>query len=221
MDSANTCGFDQIGDIINTDPRLGLLQDNGGETWTRALLANSPAIDQGDNSSCPALDQRGLSRPQGLACDIGAYEFGDAADLALTVAVSPDPVGLGEPMTYTAVISNLGPMTATAVQLTNRLADEVVFNTATIDGSESCHYGGVDLSCSLGTLVVGARVTGTIVVTAPLNAGLISNIAQLSAATPDLKLDNNTAVTSSTVGKNRENQVHKAYLPLIQRISFR
>lgn len=57
------------------DPLLGPLGWNGGSTQTFALLAGSPAIDTGDAASCPATDQRGIARPQGAQCDIGAYEF--------------------------------------------------------------------------------------------------------------------------------------------------
>ncbi|MCP4415231.1 MAG: hypothetical protein GY805_01330 [Chloroflexi bacterium] len=57
------------------DPNLGSLQDNGGDTFTHALLAGSPAIDAGDTTSL--TDQRGISRPQGNADDIGAFEVYD------------------------------------------------------------------------------------------------------------------------------------------------
>ena len=60
---------------FSEDPLLGPLADNGGQTQTHALLIGSPAIDTGDNTSCPATDQRGLPRPQGAGCDIGSYEF--------------------------------------------------------------------------------------------------------------------------------------------------
>lgn len=59
---------------LNADPLLGPLQDNGGPTQTHALLAGSPAIDAALLTNCPATDQRGVSRPQGAGCDIGAYE---------------------------------------------------------------------------------------------------------------------------------------------------
>jgi CARDB len=75
LDSENTCHFNQLTDLINTDPLLGPLQDNGGPTFTCALLEDSPAIDAGDNNGAPATDQRGISRPQGTAVDIGAYEL--------------------------------------------------------------------------------------------------------------------------------------------------
>ena len=69
-----SCGADLSG-----DPVLGELANNGGPTWTMALLAGSPAFDAGDDSTCAAepvsgVDQRGVTRPQGAQCDIGAYE---------------------------------------------------------------------------------------------------------------------------------------------------
>lgn len=56
------------------DPKLGALASNGGPTRTHMPLAGSPAIDHGDPASCPAADQRGIPRPYGAACDIGAAE---------------------------------------------------------------------------------------------------------------------------------------------------
>jgi hypothetical protein len=59
------------------DPKLGPLKDNGGPTATMAIGAGSAAIDAvpARNGGCPATDQRGVRRPQGRGCDIGAYEF--------------------------------------------------------------------------------------------------------------------------------------------------
>lgn len=56
------------------DPMLDTLADNGGPTQTMALLAGSPAIDAGNSETCTETDQRGVTRPQGEACDVGAYE---------------------------------------------------------------------------------------------------------------------------------------------------
>jgi hypothetical protein len=69
-----TC-FAGPSDLVVADAGLGPLADNGGYTLTHALLPGSPAIDAGDDGICPATDQRGVARPQGAACDIGAYEY--------------------------------------------------------------------------------------------------------------------------------------------------
>ncbi|MEJ2708534.1 MAG: choice-of-anchor Q domain-containing protein [Anaerolineales bacterium] len=65
------------GDLLNLEPLLAPLDDNGGSTQTQALLTGSPAIDAGDSLNCPATDQRGVQRPQGATCDIGAFEVVD------------------------------------------------------------------------------------------------------------------------------------------------
>lgn len=94
LDSDATCGLAAAGDISNTNPLLGPLQDNGGATPTQALLPGSPAIDQGTNAGCPAGDQRGLPRPQGASCDIGAYELGSTpGGYTLTIAYAGNGVG--------------------------------------------------------------------------------------------------------------------------------
>jgi hypothetical protein len=72
LDSDGTCGLDAGTDHPNVDPLLGPLADNGGPTDTRALAQGSPAVDAG--AGCAATDQRGVARPAGGACDIGAFE---------------------------------------------------------------------------------------------------------------------------------------------------
>ena len=56
------------------DPLLSPLASNGGYTQTMAINTTSPAYNAGDNATCAATDQRGIARPQGVSCDIGAYE---------------------------------------------------------------------------------------------------------------------------------------------------
>ena len=73
LDERVACKFVESDQIV-ASPELGPLADNGGPTQTQALLPGSPAIDSADDSACPATDQRGVSRPQGASCDVGAYE---------------------------------------------------------------------------------------------------------------------------------------------------
>jgi hypothetical protein len=67
---------------------LGSLANNGGFTQTMVLVVGSPAINAGTNTGCPATDQRGVARPQGSHCDIGAYEY-DSADIDITMGGNP------------------------------------------------------------------------------------------------------------------------------------
>jgi CSLREA domain-containing protein len=91
LDSSDTCLFRAAGDLINTNPLLGALT-NG----VYPLLAGSPAIDAGAtgvNSLCPLTDQLGTARPQGAACDIGAFEFvpPDITPPVIVASAAPPP----------------------------------------------------------------------------------------------------------------------------------
>jgi predicted outer membrane repeat protein len=85
LSSDSTCNFNSAGDLNNTEPALGPLQNNGGPTETRAELHRSPTIDAGNPSGCTdsqghllKTDQRGEPRPgkykHDHRCDMGAYE---------------------------------------------------------------------------------------------------------------------------------------------------
>lgn len=90
---------DETGNIYGLDPRLGLLANNGGATSTHALLAASPAVGAGSPTlpgsnagACAATDQRGIARPAGDRCDIGAFELGSGFSIS---GVRPDHGTLG------------------------------------------------------------------------------------------------------------------------------
>ncbi len=91
LSSDRTCGG-STGDLTYTNPKLGPLANNGGPTLTFALLTGSPAIDHGNNATCAATDQRGVPRPLGPRCDIGAYELDTPQPgPVFTVNTSADP----------------------------------------------------------------------------------------------------------------------------------
>jgi hypothetical protein len=72
--SDTSCEFNGPRHGVLADPRLGPLADNGGPTLTRQPLAGSPLIDAVDCRPAVPKDQRGVRRPQGPRCDIGAVE---------------------------------------------------------------------------------------------------------------------------------------------------
>lgn len=75
--------------VLGEAARVGPLQFNGGPTPTHALLPGSPAIDGGCPAACLPADQRGLPRPQGRACDMGAVEAPPPVWLPVVVRFSP------------------------------------------------------------------------------------------------------------------------------------
>jgi hypothetical protein len=108
--SLATSGYNLIGttlggsgytdtDLLNVDPLLGPLQDNGGPTQTMALAAGSPALNAGDPGQLGVADQRGVIRSGGV--NIGAYQ----ASATAFVLSAPDTVTAGVPfeLTVTAV----------------------------------------------------------------------------------------------------------------------
>ena len=80
LDASDTCNMSGT-DLRGVDPLLGPLADNGGPTQTRMPQPGSPASDAGNPGvagsgglACEATDQRGVARPVGPRCDIGAFE---------------------------------------------------------------------------------------------------------------------------------------------------
>jgi hypothetical protein len=97
LDDDGSCGFSASNhSLSDTDPYLGPLANNGGPTETQAPALGSPVLDQipvGTTENdfpplCPGTDQRGVPRPQGSECDIGAVEL---AVFTITSAGSPVP----------------------------------------------------------------------------------------------------------------------------------
>jgi hypothetical protein len=77
LDSGTSCHLSKATDLRGSNPVLGPQENNGGRTHTMAPHTGSPAIGHGGTraTGCPATDQRGLPRPDGPACDIGAVEL--------------------------------------------------------------------------------------------------------------------------------------------------
>jgi hypothetical protein len=106
--------FNQPGDQRGvTDPKLGSLQANGGPTKTHALLTGSPAINKG--STTLATDQRGVSRPQGAADDVGAFEL---------QMVNTAPGASGQSVTTSEDVAKLITLSATDAE-SNPLTYEI------------------------------------------------------------------------------------------------
>ncbi len=209
LSSDASCMFTDSGSKQNMDAKLGLLQANGGETDTMALLTGSPAIDAGTNDGCPPVDQRGVARPQGTACDIGAFELAQSpasppkttpttptvparADLNLRIRPKPKKPPVGGKVTFLATVRNGGPALAPSVILEGTApAGTVKVKAPKVSGKRSCKLakpkkGKRKLTCRLGDLAPGQAKKVRVIVKASrpgklaVRAGVRSGIADPS-----------------------------------------
>jgi uncharacterized repeat protein (TIGR01451 family) len=117
-----------------------------------------------------------------------------AADLSITKADSPDPVTVGEPLTYTLTVTNGGPN-----QATNAVIQDILPANATfVSASPGCTESGGVVTCNLGNLANGASATREIVVQ-PTAPGTLNNEATVDSDTADPNEGNNTATATTQV----------------------
>ena len=123
---------------------------------------------------------------------------GDTANLRITKSDSPDPVTVGQTLTYTIDVSNLGPDAATGTTVTDRLPANVDFvSVQTTNGT--CSRNGRIVTCQVGNLAgSGSEATITIRIK-PRRAGTITNTAEVESVENDPVAANNTATATTTV----------------------
>ena len=156
--SGSTCN-----DLITTNPLLQTLADNGGFTQTMAISINSSAINTGTNTGCPTTDQRGISRPQGDRCDIGAFELDDLTAPSLISFTRQDPLTSptsADSLTFRATFSedmkNVGSGDfavngSTSATITNLITVDASTYDITVSGGDLASFNGtvgIDLSSS-------------------------------------------------------------------------
>jgi uncharacterized repeat protein (TIGR01451 family) len=114
-----------------------------------------------------------------------------SADLDLSKLDSPDPVSVGDELTYSLVVRNRGPAKATGVTLTDPLPVglSVVFVSST---QGDCAVEGALVTCDLGTVNQNGVATVTLVVR-PLGPGTLTNTASVTSPVGDPVTTNNTA----------------------------
>ena len=108
VSSDNSVNLTATGSLKNTDPKLSAIGEFGGPTLTFMPQIGSPAIDRGSAGACLTIDQRGVSRPAGLACDSGAVE---SQGLSITSQPQSLTVAEGFPAAFTVAAAGELPLT--------------------------------------------------------------------------------------------------------------
>jgi uncharacterized repeat protein (TIGR01451 family) len=121
-----------------------------------------------------------------------------SADLALGMLSVPNQAGVGQNITYVLRVTNLGPATATSLQITNTLPPTVNFVSASPSGYKV--VGSVVTFTNLGSLANGGVATATIVVNAGV-PGTLTNAAICGSSILDpLKANNSASVKTIVEG---------------------
>jgi len=119
-------------------------------------------------------------------------------DLQVTKTDAPDPITLGSGnVTYTMVVTNNGPVTATGVTAADTLPAGVTFVSAASTQGTCTQAAGI-VTCNIGTMAVRASVTITVVVT-PTATGTILNVVVVVGQQPESNTANNRAEAPTLV----------------------
>ena len=190
------------GTDVTGSPQPG---DELGTTYTLSAGTYTVSEDavsgytQSFSGSCDSGGQITLQAGDAKTCTLTNDDVAAAvsADLSITKADAPDPVVVGNPLTYTLNVENFGPDSAGGVVVTDLLPSGVAFQSATTDQG-SCGQSSGTVTCDLGPLDSGAFVTITIVVE-PQAPGALNNSASISSSTADPNTENNSALATTSV----------------------
>ncbi|MEO5560627.1 MAG: NHL repeat-containing protein [Dokdonella sp.] len=195
------------GNIIGSNPQLGALASNGGPTWTMLPLPGSPAIDALTCTNAPATDQRGIARPQGAQCDIGAVEATVAESTAppmITKAFGAVAIPINSTTSLTFTLSN--PNTGrslTGVAFTDSLPAGMIVATPngltnTCGGTATAIAGSSSASVSGATLAGGASCTVTVGIKGT-TLGVKNNSVQVTSTNGGIGNTSNATLTVGTL----------------------
>jgi hypothetical protein len=157
-------GYSGTGNLY-LDPLLGKLSDNGGFTQTIPILENSSAINTGTDSFCPSKDQRGISRPKGLHCDIGAFEYTGVVSaippkVVSVTRVGTSPTNLPE-ISFTVIFSKPVDGVDTA-DFSLTTTGDVAASINDVNGSEATYTVTVGVASGNGTIRLDVNDDDTI-----------------------------------------------------------
>ena len=188
-----TCNMGTIADGTSASVNIVMLPNTTGELTSTVVVDSSVA------------DPNPLDNSATVTTLVNAE-----ADLSVTKTGSPDPVLLGEQLTYILTVSNSGPSPGTSVTLTDTLPAEADFVSSSFSLG-SCS-GTSTITCALGTIESGDSATVTIVVS-PNSTGELINTATVDSSVADPDPLDNSATETTLVNAEADLSVTKTGSP--------
>jgi len=191
--------------VLVADAQLQPLADNGGPTKTMALLANSPAVNQGSGSGAPATDQRGQARVGNV--DIGAFEY-SVATPGFSLAASPTTVNVtqGSTASSSITVTPSGGFTGSVVLSASGLPAGV---TATFNPASVTTSGSVTLTFTATAAAAPGTYNITVTGTGPAGLSRTTTVSLIVAAlpTPNFSLSANPTAVNITQGSTASSSI--------------
>ncbi|MCC7201160.1 MAG: DUF11 domain-containing protein [Nitrospirae bacterium] len=171
---------------------------NSGATASVITIKISPPNQAGDISNTAGVSSTVADPNSSNNAASANTTVNPAANLSLAMSDFPDPDTAGQDLTYTLVITNLGPNTAYNVVLSDYLPPGVTFVSAN-STSGSCTPSGSTVTCNISSIPNGGTVTVTVVVI-PSEGGSLGSSASVTSTTHDpVTSNNNKSVTTGVI----------------------
>ncbi len=171
---------------------IGNLANNATATMTITVAATSPGLLFNMAAVTSSIADPASANNSAFA----GVVVNDAADLSVSKTASPNPAFTGSNVTFTIIVTNRGPSTATNIVLTDSLPSGLAFVSAqTAQGA--CSETNGTVTCALDNM--DSNATATVIITAVATSnGTFTNTAGVASAVADLALQNNSASAVST-----------------------
>jgi uncharacterized repeat protein (TIGR01451 family) len=205
---SGTCAPASIGPVTTATITCNLGTEPAGQTST--IQVNFTASGAGDVNDTASVSSTTTDPDQSNNQATGQVHFIAGANLSIS-KTGPASGTAGGNITYTMIVGNAGPSTATGVLMSDTLPPQTTYVSYTASQG-TCSLASSNVNCTLGNLASGGSITVTITVkikSDTLQGAVLANKADVSSAVADTDTANNSATAFTTVNTSADLSVVK------------